>query len=181
MKIFFIILGSLVTILIAIFAWLGGFKQITVSTAVQGGETFFYKAVNGDYKQAGTVMDEVYALLKEKYDINTFKGCGLYYDNPEKVEVSKLRSEMGCIIENPDREKITEAPEGYAIKTLETKMYVVTEFPFKGMLSVFVSLMKVYPALNKYASDNNIKGNGYIMEMYDIPNGKILYRMEMDK
>ena len=41
--------------------------------------------------------------------------------------------------------------------------------------------MKVYPALNKYAIQNGYNEEGLVMEIYDIPNNKILYRKELNK
>jgi hypothetical protein len=44
-----------------------------------------------------------------------------------------------------------------------------------------VSIMKVYPALAKFANYNGINQEGSIIEIYDIHNGKIMYRKEIIK
>jgi len=62
-----------------------------------------------------------------------------------------------------------------------TKKYIVTEFPHKGNMSIIVSIMKVYPALNKYMEENGYEQNVPVMEIYDMPNKKILYRAEAIK
>ena len=41
--------------------------------------------------------------------------------------------------------------------------------------------MKVYPALNKFAKQNGFNEESAVMEMYDIPNKKLLYRKELIK
>jgi hypothetical protein len=46
------------------------------------------------------------------------------------------------------------------------------------MMSILVGLMKVYPALEKYTKENGYAG-GAIMEIYDVPNKKIIYRQEL--
>jgi len=125
-------------------------------------------------------MDKVYYSLLNDYKIETFKGFGIYYDNPQKVEKSKLRSEIGCIIENKDLDKIKDLPSNFKIKVLPEKEYITTVFPFKGKMSIMVSLMKVYPALGKFAQKHELKG-GAVMEIYDMPNKKIYYRQEIIK
>ena len=39
--------------------------------------------------------------------------------------------------------------------------------------------MKVYPALNKFAKQNGFNEESAVMETYNIPNNKILYRKEL--
>ncbi|MDR0874503.1 MAG: hypothetical protein LBN27_13735, partial [Prevotellaceae bacterium] len=56
--------------------------------------------------------------------------------------------------------------------------YVVTEFPFKGGMSIMVGLMKVYPALAKYIESQNLKDSP-IMEIYDVQNKVVIYRKEV--
>jgi len=41
--------------------------------------------------------------------------------------------------------------------------------------------MKVYPALNKFAKQNGFNEESAVMEIYDVPNKKILYRKEIIK
>jgi effector-binding domain-containing protein len=45
-------------------------------------------------------------------------------------------------------------------------------------MSIMISVIKVYPALMKYVKDNGYSEIGPIMEIYDMPNNKILYRKE---
>jgi hypothetical protein len=45
-------------------------------------------------------------------------------------------------------------------------------------MSIIFSLIKVYPALNKYAEEHKLHG-GTVMEIYDMPNKKIFYRQEI--
>jgi hypothetical protein len=41
--------------------------------------------------------------------------------------------------------------------------------------------MKVYPVLNNFVKLNGFKEDSFVMEIYDIPNNKILYRKELIK
>jgi effector-binding domain-containing protein len=174
-------LATLIIALIMFYAYYGGFKKIKIRIVEIGGETLVYEEITGDYKQSGVVMDKIYHSLLNEDKIETYKGFGVYYDNPQKVEKSKLRSEAGCVLEQNDLGKITELKEKYSIKTFPQKKYITTEFPFKGKISVIFSLMKVYPALNKFAKENGYDENSSVMEIYDVPNKIILYRKEIKK
>jgi DNA gyrase inhibitor GyrI len=180
MKTTLIIIVSIIVLLVVVYAWYGGFKSVTCQVEARGGETMVYKDITGPYKQSGVVMDEVYKTLLEN-GIETYKGVGVYYDNPQKVEAAKLRSEAGCIIEDIDLDKLAVIDGVFKTKVLPQKKYVVTEFPYKNKMSVLFSILKVYPALAKYSRDQGIPEEGAVMEIYDIPNKRILYRKEMDE
>ena len=124
-------------------------------------------------------MDKIYNSLLNEDKIETFKGFGVYYDNPQKVEKSELRSEAGCILEKTDIDKLPNLEKKYTVRTFPEKEYIITEFPYKGKISIFFSIMKVYPALNKFAKQNGYNEESSVMEIYDIPNKKILYRKEL--
>ena len=179
LKIVLVVIVSFVIVGIGLYSYYGGFTKVDVRLASQGGETVVYNEIIGDYSQSGLVMDTIYKYLKDNEQIVTTKGFGIYFDNPQKVKKSKLRSEAGCIIETKDVEKVSALTGDFKIKVLPEKQYIVAEFPYEGKLSIMVSLMKVYPALKKYAEKNGFDTNGAVMEIYDIPNGKILYRKEL--
>jgi hypothetical protein len=180
MKIALFILAVLVILFVAIYTYYGGLKKISFSIENQGGETIVYENLTGDYSQSPKVSDKVYYALLNDEKIETTRGIGIYYDNPKKVAKEKLRSEIGCIIENIDSATLTKLTEKYQVKTLSESEFIITEFPFKGKLSVLFGIMKVYPALEKFS-----KGQGFaespITEIYDVPNKKIIYRKEANK
>lgn len=182
MKILKIVL-SVVVILIAVltivYAYYGGFSTVRINTEEQGGEIFVYTDVTGDYSNTGTYSNEVYYTLLNDYNIETYKGCGIYLDNPKDVDTDKLRSEVGCIVEFKDSTKIEQVKEKYKVKILPKGKYVVSEFPLKGTPSFIVGIMKVYPALEEYYKNNNITVANPAMEIYDVPNEKIIYRIQI--
>jgi preprotein translocase subunit SecF len=175
-----IILAILVVLVFVVYAYYGGFKKISFKVENQGGETMVYENLTGDYMQSAKVGDRIYYTLLNDEKIETTKGIGIYYDDPKKVAKEKLRSEHGCIIENADSATLARLREKYQVKTLSQSEFTVTEFPFKGKLSVLFGLMKVYPALEKFH-----KEHGYIespvTEIYDVPGKKIIYRQETKK
>jgi effector-binding domain-containing protein len=179
MKTAIIIIGAIL-VLIAIFvAYYGGFKKVDCRIEEQGGETLAYKEMKGDYSKSGKLMDQIYYALLNDHGIETYKGFGIYYDNPRETEKSKLRSEVGCIVEEKDQPKVAQLEEQFKIKTHPPKSYIVTEFPYKGKMSVLFGMMKVYPALNTFVEKNGYNKDGAVMEIYDVPNKKIVYRKEM--
>lgn len=176
------IVGFLVLVLVVGFITggcsLGLFRRISFLTSECGGEIVIYKEVKGDYKQCGPVGDEVYYSLLNEDSIETFKGFGCFYDDPQKVARDQLRSEAGCILEPHDYDKISSLKKRYRIRSLPRTKYVTTEIPFKGKLSILVGLLKVYPALEKYVAKHSLR-NGPVIEIYDIPNKRLMYRKEI--
>jgi hypothetical protein len=181
MKIVFIVIICIIIICLIVYTYFGGFKSLKIKIAEQGGETVVYDSIIGDYRQSGVVMDKIYYSLLNDYKIETYKGYGKYFDNPKKVEKSKLRSEAGCFIEVKDIENVTKITGGLKSKVLPTQKYIISEFPYKGKLSVFFSILKVYPALSKFAENNGFDSDGAVTEIYDIPNKTISYRKEILK
>ena len=180
MKVVLIILAVLAVLFVFIYAYYGGFKKISFRIEIQGGEFVVYENVTGDYSQTGKVSDRIYYALLNDEKIETTKGIGIYYDNPKTVAKDKLRSEIGCIVENLDSVTLAGLTEKYQVKTLPQSEFVVTEFPFKGKLSILFGIMKVYPALDKFCKERGY-AESPITEIYDIPNKKIIYRKQIDK
>lgn len=180
MKILFLVGLAFITLFNAIWIYFAGFRKIKVAVATQGGETVVYESITGDYRQSGVVMDKVYYTLLNDFNIKTYKGYGQYYDNPKLVDKDKLRSEAGCVIESADLEKLNQIELSFKVKTIPTKEYLVAEFPYKGKISVIVGIMRVYPALEKFIMKNNYPIDGSVIEIYDVPEKKIVYRKEID-
>ena len=173
-----IVIGILIALVFTLYTYYGGFTTIKCRVEKQGGEILVYKEMKGDYSKSGKLMNDIYYSLLNEYGVNTFKGFGIYYDNPQKVEKHQLRSEIGCIIEDSDSSKVTMIKEKFHTKVFPTKSYVVAEFPNKGKLSIFMGIMKVYPALAQFVKANGYK-DGAIMEIYDVPNHKTIYRQDI--
>lgn len=179
LKIILITLLALIILLVSFYAYFGGFKKMNVQISIQGGEVFLYENVIGNYGKSGEIMNEMYEELLNNEEIATTKGLGIYYDNPKEVAQDKLRSEVGCIVENVSPEKMIELGLKYNMKAIPVGNYVYVEFPYKGMMSIMIGIMKAYPVLNKYIKKNNLETGGPMMEIYDMPNKKIIYRQEL--
>lgn len=170
-----IIVIIIITLLFGLYIYYGGFYDVKIRIETVGGETVVYKKVTGDYKQTSSVTDEVYRYLLNDLRIKTYKGVGIFYDNPKNMKKEELRSEVGCIIEPEDIPKLDTTLCKYEIKTLPYSESVVTEFPFKGGMSVLIGLIRVYPKLEDYVKIHHLPEHP-VVEIYDVPSKKITYR-----
>ncbi|GAB6121272.1 GyrI-like domain-containing protein [Dysgonomonas termitidis] len=181
-KILLALIFGIIILLVAIYAYYGGFRTVNFEVKEAGGEVFVYENVTGDYSQSPVVMDSIYYALLNDYKIGTTKGAGMYYDNPQQVEKSKLRSEIGCILDTyPDSMQMVVLSNRFKVKVLPKGNYIVGEFPNKGMISTIVGIMKVYPALTKYIETAGYKKDEPVMEIYDVPAKVIIYRQSVSK
>ena len=179
MKIALIIIGVTLALVAIVFIYYGGLSKVNCRIDTQGGETLVFKDMIGDYAKSGKLSDEIYYALLNDYEIETFKGFGIYYDNPKEIEKNKLRSEIGCILEQKDISKVSQITGELKTKTNPEKSYIVAEFPFKGKLSIIFGIMKVYPSIEKFVKEKGYNNDGAVMEIYDVPNKKIIYRKEI--
>lgn len=179
MKTIILIIVAVTAIVLALYAWLGGFRKIQFTVQETGGEILLYESQTGDYKNVGKVIDKMYYALLNEEKVECFRGFGIYYDNPQKVEKENLRAEVGNILENPTHANLEQLRAKYNIKTLEKQKFLVTEFPYKNQFSIFMGIKRVYPAMNKYVKKNNLSTEGFVMEIYDVPGKKIVYRKKL--
>ncbi len=179
MKMALYILAVIVIILVGVYTYWGGFERVDVSVHYEGGEFLVYEEIKGDYKQSAAVMDKIYYSLLNDYKIETTKGFGIYYDNPQITDKDKLRSEAGCILNGKYTEHYEDINSRFKMKIFPRDRYIIAEFPYKSKVSVLLSVFKVYPALNKYAKQNAWCLDTPVMEIYDVPNNRILYRKEI--
>ena len=183
MKIVKIIIGIIVAITLILvlgIANYGGFTRIKVTEQEVGREKLVYVSLRGPYSETAPVMYKLEDQLR-KENVETFKGFGIYYDNPRFVKKDSLRSDVGCVLESADTAKVFWLRAKFGIMTLPKRKYITVEFPFKGSPSIMLGVLRVYPALNKYVKDNGYSEKEPIMEIYDRLNHKIIYRKEAIK
>lgn len=176
MKIFILIIVFLVLAIACLYGYYGGFMKLSYQVSIVGGETIVFEKVKGDYRQSREVTDRIYYSLIDDFEIETYKGFGIYYDKPGSVKTEDLKSEVGCIIEEQDISNLDGVKGKFKVKELDKEKSFVIEFPFKGRLSSFLGVIKVYPYLDKVSKRQNSNSNSPVMEIWDIPNKKIIYR-----
>jgi hypothetical protein len=174
LKIILVIVIILIFIVFILLWNAGLFHKIEIEETEMGPYVLIYNDLTGPYKGIKNVQDEIYYALLNKEKIETYKGFGIYYDDPKKIPEEKLRSIGGCILEEKDFDKLPDLKNKYKVKSFEKQKCAVTSFPFKNPLSVMLGLLRVYPSLNEYFEKKNLKHNE-MMEIYDIPAKKIIY------
>jgi len=179
MKLFLSILGLAIVLIIVILAYYGLFAKVTIAEKEAGDFWIVYEKHIGDYKEVGKVMDKIYSRLLGEDAVETTRGFGLYYDNPKKVQKENLRSIVGCILENKDAGKIEYLRQRYKIKKYPSSKSVVVEFTYRGTLSIFIGIFKVYPKIAEYMEQHNY-AMVPVMEIYDSPNQTISYVVSVD-
>lgn len=134
----------------------------------------------GNYKNTAKIQDKIYDILLAN-NIETYKGFAIYYDDPKEVSTNQLRSFSGCILEEKDYNKIEEIKKlNFEIKEIPRQTFIMTEFRYRNPFSVIIGIFKVYPKLNNYIIEKKY-AKTEIMEVYDIPNKKILYFIRREK
>ena len=169
-----IVIVLAIGVLAGVLSYYGLFSSIQVAERDVGPYLLVYTKHIGDYNEVAPVMDKVYSDLKDRYDIETTKGFGLYYDNPQEISKEKLRSIVGCIVEGKSMTDLSDVKEKYGVKEYPLSKSVVADFPHKGYLSIVIGVMKVYPRLNEYIQERKYDQNP-IMELYDQPNKRTEY------
>lgn len=175
-KIFWITVATLIVIGTAVYAYYGGFATIEVKVEETGGEVIVYESAMGAYSQTGEIMDNIYQQLQID-EIETNKGIGIYYDDASVVEKSRLRFEVGEVLEGVSEKQLKKMRGRYKIKALPKGKYVVVEFPYKGFGSIVVGIMRVYPAIKAYLKENEIETSHPSQEIYDLQAEKTIYRI----
>ncbi len=168
------------TVIIGTFTYYGGFTTISPIIQECGGEKLVYEKMTGDYAQSGIVSDRVYQKLIDDHGIETTKGFGIFYDNPKTEEKSRLRSDVGCILES-DFDKLEALKSDFEVSEYPIGEYLVAEFPYMGIPSIVLGLMKVYPSLEKYVAEKGYESDTPVMEIWDVDNKKITYRKQLIK
>ena len=178
-KIIAIIIAVIVVLSTIALSRYGLFSSVSITEKNVGPYLVVYKKHIGDYKNGGPVMDEIYYDLKNNYAIETTKGFGLYYDNPQEVDKAELRSIVGCIVEGISVEKIKKLSNNYGIQEYPSSKSMVAEFPYKGKLSIIIGVFKVYPKLASYIKEHKYPQTP-VLEIYNNSNEKIEYVMSIN-
>lgn len=172
----------IVTVLVigtSVFTYYGGFTTPEFQIKKDGGYLLVYQELRGDYKYSGQAIQRVNDALTKQCNVEPIDGFGTYYDNPALIETSKLRSDVGSIVNIKDSARLSSLEADYKVKIMPQAMYVTTEFPFKGSISIMLGVMKVYPAFNQYVQKHALQNEGPITEIYMMKQEKIRYLQEL--
>lgn len=173
------IAAAALALALLIAAYYGAFARFSPSVSTEGGEILVYEELRGDYRLSGMAMDKVYYSLADESGISTYRGFGIYYDDPKSCKKEDLRSEAGCVLEAADYARVEELKKLHKVREFPVGEYLSAAFPYKGKLSALIGISRVYPAMAAIAAREGYSPEGFMMEQYDIPNKRILYRKEL--
>ena len=169
-------IGGSFIIIILFFAYLGAFISQKIVKKEAGPFHLAFVEYTGSYKDFTTIIKSIQDTMhdNEIYDFNAF---GMFFDDPKFVAEANLRSYIGVIVEEGDLEKVMQLAEKKELeyKKLDAHVYASTTFPYRNFISIFLGIMKVYPAFNEYGVANNFPTyvrkntgyeNDYILEIY---------------
>ncbi len=173
-KILALFLSIVFLIVLGFLTHAGLFQPVVAVEKEMGPFTMVYQEHSGPYYQVKDDMDEVYYGL-ERMGVITYRGIGLYYDDPKQVESADLRSEVGSILEEKDWSEIERIESEFAVKTIPAQTAVVAELPIRNPLSYMVGPQKVYRQVNRIWQEQGYAEPEYSLEIYDEANRKITY------
>ncbi len=177
-KVLIVILIIVAVVAVAALASLGAsglFAKVKPEAARIDAIEFVYEPFVGPYSKTKEPMDRLYYGLLNDEKIETYKGLGIYLDNPANTPAEKCRSIIGEVIEPRDIDRIGGLrSKGYKIAELPAGERITAEFPFASPLSIMLGIMKVYPALGAAAKASGGE-QGAVIEIYDVPAKKIRY------
>lgn len=178
-------IGLVVLFFTGVMGYFGAFRTIEVREDWIGPYTLAYESHVGDYRQTGPSVDFMLDL-SQKLGATPISGFGFYYDDPSVVEKDKLRSDAGIIIDPKDIGKFQNyARDPHQKHKILTREFprtraVQAEFPLRGILSTFLGIFKVYPAITDYMNAHHLKMT-YSFEIYAITEKKVTYAFPVVK
>jgi hypothetical protein len=168
------IIGIVAAVVIAGLAYYGLFVPVVFAEREMGPYVLVYEKHTGDYDKTGAIIDNINNVLLGEQGIFAGKGFGLFYDNPKSVDKAQLRSIAGCIVENVPDDKLKKLKDNFLVAEFPQAQCVVAELPYKGMVSIILGTIRVYPKLQEY-----MQAHQYtmvpVLEIYDKPNSKLIF------
>lgn len=177
LKIILIALLILILLVVGLYWYVGGFYSVTIKKEIADGYFVAGKEFTGPYNKIMPTMNYVDSALRSK-GINCTVGFGIYYDDPKVTPQENCRSFVGNVINKSDSTTLEVIKKlGLRSDSVANAPALIIEFPIRSSMSYMVGPMKVYPAFTKYLEENKLQGT-FSMEVYDVPNKKILYIMQ---
>lgn len=162
-KLVFFFFSSLIVFAVTIYFRLGGHKPVEVSLTDYPELSIVYKEHVGPYHKINDVIVAVenWATINK---LNCRRTFGEYLDDPRTVDERRLRSRGGCVVDGlaPEAASQLNLTDGLQYQLLIAKKYVIAKFTGAPSISPF----KVYPKVEQFMVEHNIKPVGSIIEIY---------------
>lgn len=144
---------------------LGVYHPVQLEVQERGPFVLLYKTHLGPYFKINKSIEEIESWAKlQKLDCSvTF---GEYLDDPQSADEDRLRSHAGCILNQKPEIAL---PDGYSLEERPVGRFVIGQF--SGSLAV--GPYTVYPKAYEFISQQRLKQNGPVIEVYRLREGRI--------
>lgn len=153
--------------------YFGFFEKVNFETKQIGWYDIVYKNNAWDYTKVSDVFTNISVLLKKNW-IQYNEWIGVYFSDPNTTPKENLLSSLGYVVSGMTEDQfniLKLQDESLKRAKLWSSQAIVTSFPYKNSLSLMVWPIFMYPKIEKYMSENNIKPVP-MMEIYDMTNDK---------
>ena len=171
----YIALG-LTAMLLVLLYFMGVFLPVRFQSKQLGPFYYLYLPHQGPYRD----VRQSFQKLTESLTGTPFAEmprAGIYYDDPEKIPQTRLRSRVAVLLSETDSAQAKELSQKTELRfgVIPRQKFVTTQFPLRNDLSILLGILKVYPALKEYMKSHNWPEytykeidyeNSFIMEIY---------------
>jgi hypothetical protein len=98
------------------------------------------------------------------------ESAGIFYDDPAQVPAERCRSRAAAFLPD-DQIRSCELP----VMKIDVQQALNTSFPYLSMISIFIAVAKVYPALKRACQERNMQHSTVCIEIYDKPRRVVEY------
>eukprot|EP00053_Salpingoeca_punica_P019060 m.190171 g.190171 ORF g.190171 m.190171 type:complete len:208 (-) comp17559_c0_seq1:139-762(-) len=163
-----IVASFFVVLVLGIFIYFGAFQKIYFYRVREGGFHLVYREFEGEYRNVTPKFAEVTDALRSCGLLKSMFGrAGMYFDDPGKTAKGKCRAYCGFMMKEDDLTadvKKTLASNDLLVQHIPPTDCMVTDFPFRGWMSIIVAVMRVYPAAKRELGST---WKGAPMELYN--------------
>jgi len=158
----------------------GAFEDVVVQQGKHGG----YLLIGADHKGSYQKIGSVFAKVKEAQisaNLDSAMFVGVYYDDPGKVEESKLRSFAGFVVkDSTEGLQITKDNPDFHFVNIELRQSYFTELETSGMLSMIIAAVKAYPKLGETITKDRVSPNAQGVAFEEYHNGFTRFVMHVE-
>ncbi len=173
MELFLLFFGAFSTVIVLFLAYLGYFNTVRFKVTKLPKLTLALMPFEGSYKESTALQVELFKRMQEA-GLTSDRSCGIYFDDPKKVASNRLRSLVGMVVAEHEKESFLALQTQAKLIELEEDEAIVSSFAYKSGLSILLAISKIYPAFDKYAKRNGLEKFQSI-EVYDFSKKKLYF------
>ena len=168
------IVASIALVVVALLAWLGAFKSLTVNDSPQGGYVVVGYDYMGPFEKIGPVYERVVAT-GDSLGLSTDSLIGVYYSNPEEVAPDSLLSFVGIVVGNSDDDLGTLDFGNMRTEQIPAGRALWIDFPYSNTLGMIVGIMRAYDALGEASVAAGLEP-GWVYEIHSEGNVRFVFQ-----